>query len=96
MNQKIESTAILKCKADKIDEFKLAIVELVRETIKESGCEYFKMFQSNENPEEFILWEIFNSQEALDIHMESEHTKKCFALGLFELVSIVHQTEVTK
>lgn len=94
MNQKIESTAILKCKADKIEEFKLAIIELVRETEKEPGCEYFKIFQSNEKPEEFILWEIFDNQEALNIHMESEHTKKCFALGLFELVSITHQTGV--
>ena len=96
MDRKIESTAILKCKADRIEEFKLAIVELVSKTEKEPGCEYFKIFQSDEDPEEFILWEIFNNQEALDIQIESEHTKKCFALGLFELVSIIHQTEVKK
>lgn len=94
MNRKIESTAVLKCKADKIEEFKLAIIELINKTVKEPGCEYFKIFQSDEKPDEFILWEIFENQEALDIHMESAHTRKCFALGLFELACITHQTGV--
>lgn len=94
MTKKIESTAILNCKADKIEELKTALIELVNETVKEPGSELFRFFQNNEKPEEFVLWEIFKDQEALDLHMNSTHTQKIFALDLFELVSITHQTEV--
>lgn len=93
-DQKQESTVLLKCKADKIQEFKSAVSKLVDKTVKEPGCEIFKIFQNNENPDEFILWEIFKDKESLDTHMDSEHTQECFALGLFEVVSATHHTEI--
>ncbi len=94
MNVKKESTVLLKCKADKIEEFKVAVKELIKETVKEPGCELFKIFQVEDKPDHFVLWEVFKNQTALDIHMESNHTKTCFALGLFDPISLTHHTEV--
>lgn len=96
MSNKIESTVILKCKADKIEEFKTAVSEFVSETVKESGCELFKILQNRDKSDEFTLWEIFTNQESLDIHMKSLHTQKIFALGLFEMVTKINQLEVQK
>lgn len=93
-NRKVESTVVLKCKTNKIKEFKMAVSKLVNETIQEPGCEIFKIFQSSVQPEEFILWEIFKDEAALDIHMKSVHTQECFSLGLFEVVSATHHAEV--
>lgn len=93
-NKKVESTVVLKCKTNKIQEFKIAASKLVSETVKEPGCEIFKIFQSIAQPDEFILWEIFKDEAALDIHMKSTHTQECFSLGLFEVVSATHHTEV--
>jgi len=91
---KIESTVILKCKADKIEEFKAAVIEFVNDTVKEPGCELFKILQNRDKADEFTLWEIFKNQEALDLHMKSEHTKKIFTLGKFEMLSKINQVEV--
>lgn len=54
-NGKVESTVVLKCKADKIEQFKIAVSQLVYETVKEPGCEIFKIFQNKAQPDEFIL-----------------------------------------
>ena len=94
MNKKIESTVILKGEQEKIEEFKIAVAELIRETKKEPGVKVFRVFQNDLISDEFILWEVFKNQEAMDIHMESEHTKKCFSLGLFKPVSVTHHTEI--
>ena len=93
-SEKVESTVVLKCKADKIEEFKIAVSQLVHETVKESGCELFKIFQNKALPDEFILWEIFKDEVSLNLHMKSEYTQECFSLGLFEVVSATHHTEI--
>lgn len=91
---KVESTVVLKCKADKIEQFKVAVSQLVHETVKEPGCEIFKIFQNKAQPDEFILWEIFKDEASLDLHMKSKYTQECFSLGLFEAVSATYHTEV--
>ncbi|WP_165041393.1 putative quinol monooxygenase [Dysgonomonas sp. ZJ709] len=94
MSNKIESTVILKCAPNKIEEFKIAVAELIKETVKEPGCELFRIFQNNEKPDEFILWEIFTNEWAMQEHMKKEHEKKYFALGLFEPLSAIHHSEI--
>lgn len=93
VSKKIESTVILKCKSDKIEEFKIAVKQLVDYTVRESGCELFRIFQNKEKADEFILWEIFEDEAALELHMNAEYTQACFALGLFEPVKVIHQSE---
>ena len=93
-NKKIESTVILKCKANKIEAFRVAVAKLVNETVKESGCEIFKIFQNNAQSDEFILWEIFKDEASMDIHMKAPYTQECFSLGLFEVLSATDHTEV--
>lgn len=93
MSKKIESTVILKCKPDKIEEFKIVVKQLIAKTVKEPGCELFRIFQNKEKADEFVLWEIFKDEKAMEIHMNAEYTQACFALGLFEPVIVIHQNE---
>ena len=49
---------------------------LVEETRKEPGNQAYQLIQSREFPNIYAFMEQWPSQEALDIHMESEHFKK--------------------
>jgi len=82
MSNKITFTVLIKSVPGKSDELKTAIVELIGHTIKEPGCELFKVFQHNEDPEQFTLWEIFISQQAMQEHMAKDYTQDYFSLGL--------------
>lgn len=82
MSEKIEITAFIKAVPGQAEPLKKAIVELIEKTLEEPGCEIFKVFQSHENSEQFILWEIFTDQSALQAHMAKDYTKKYFSLGL--------------
>lgn len=96
MNKKIETTAFIKSKPGRSEELKAAILDLIEETLKESECEIFKVFQSHEDPEEFILWEVFATPSALQEHMEKSYTKKYFSLNLAETTSAIHHAELTR
>lgn len=95
MDKKIEATVFIQSKQGKSDELKKAIADLITETVKEPGCLIFKVFQNKVNPEEFILWEIFNNQSSMDAHMEKDYTKAYFSLNLVESSSATSHTEIT-
>ena len=76
--------------AGKSDQLKAEIQELVEKTVQETGCLEFKVFQNTDDINHFILWEIFENQKALTLHLQKEYTKKYFNCGL------VGETKVTK
>ncbi|MDE8603484.1 putative quinol monooxygenase [Marinomonas sp. RSW2] len=96
MSEKIEITAFIKSIPGKSEELREAIVELIEETVKEPGCEVFKVFQTPEDSEMFVLWEVFTDQENFQHHMGKDYTKKYFSLGLTESVSATKHIEVTR
>ena len=47
--------------------------ELVEKTRLEDGCLFYDIWTSSENPNEIAFLEGWESQAALDAHMETEH-----------------------
>ena len=62
--------------AERIAEFKAAVVELVAETRKESGCISYQLFQDVKDPRVLSFIEEWQDREALAKHMQSLHFLK--------------------
>jgi quinol monooxygenase YgiN len=63
-------------KSDKLDRILELSREMVTETVKEDGCIKYELVQDVKDPCVLIILEEWESQEALDKHMASEHFKR--------------------
>ncbi|WP_434778065.1 putative quinol monooxygenase [Neisseria sp. Ec49-e6-T10] len=95
METKIALTVLIRAKPERAEELKVAILALIEQTIKEPGCEVFKVFQHHDHAELFTLWEVFSNQLAMQEHMQKDYTKKYFALDLVESVLGTQHIELT-
>jgi len=66
----------IKVKEGKIEEFKEATVRNHRATIKEPGNYRFDVLQNQEDPTSFTLYEVYESEEAVQAHKETEHYRE--------------------
>ena len=83
-DQKLEMTALIMAKPGKGKELKAALKEVVEKTKTEPGCIEFRIFEDLDNPEKFVLWEVFRDRQALTEHIETDYTRKYFASGLIQ------------
>src|SRR5687768_13627815 len=88
-NQRLEMTAIITARPGTGGELRQRLSQLVAETVKEPGCLEFRVFETIEQPDQFVLWEIFASQEALRAHLDTSYTKAYFASGLVERTQVI-------
>lgn len=60
---------------------------LVPPTRKEKGCLHYSLYQDNNDPSVFMVYENWASKVDLDAHMNTKHFKACFAEieGLFHI-----------
>ncbi|MEP1122292.1 MAG: putative quinol monooxygenase [Ilumatobacter sp.] len=65
--------ATIIAKSDKVEETKAALSSLVAPTNDEAGCISYELFQSNDDPTEFVTVEEWTDQAAIDSHMGSDH-----------------------
>jgi len=63
-------------KADRLEQLLELSREMVEETNKEQGCISYELFQDVKDPNVLVIIEEWESQEALDRHMASEHFKR--------------------
>ena len=63
-------------KPELVEAYKDAILENVRETVKEPGIIRFEVFQDSEDPTHFSLLEIYRDQVARETHLETPHFLK--------------------
>lgn len=63
-------------KSDSIEEFKAATIANHTGSLKEPGIYRFDVLQNEGKPEEFILYEIYESEEATLTHKETMHYNK--------------------
>ena len=71
-------TATVIAKKEHLDAVKEALTGLVEPTRKESGCLCYNLHQSKSEPTEFLFYELWAGQEAIDAHSKTPHMK---ALG---------------
>lgn len=60
-------------KRDCIEELKALLTATIEDSKKENGCLMYQVFQTKNNPVEFIAIDSWENEEALDKHYESEH-----------------------
>lgn len=64
---------IFLAKRDCIEEFKILIKNTIEKTKQEEGCLMYDVFQTKNNPVEFIVIDSWKDEESLNKHYESEH-----------------------
>lgn len=62
-------------KADQVEAFKAATLENARNTIHEAGNQRFEFYQVADSPNQFLLFEIYDSEAAQQAHLGSDHFK---------------------
>lgn len=72
----IKVVAKSRAKADKLEKYIELAKEMVEKTVKEEGCIKYELFQDTQNPNAMIIIEEWESEEALDRHMASEHFRR--------------------
>ncbi len=64
---------------EKQEELKKLLVGLVGPTRKEAGCIRYQLFRNNEDPRDFTFIEEWQSDAALDTHLNRPNLKAAFA-----------------
>ena len=64
---------IFLAKKDCIEELKALLKSTIEDTKKEEGCLMYEVFQTKNNPVEFIVIDSWESEEALNKHYETPH-----------------------
>ncbi|MEI6437279.1 MAG: putative quinol monooxygenase [Candidatus Omnitrophota bacterium] len=72
---KTKVVARLFVKKEFIESFKELAATIIEHTRKETGCLLYSLFQDASSPGEFLFYEEYVNQEALDIHRNSEYLK---------------------
>jgi autoinducer 2-degrading protein len=62
-------------KPDAVDSFINATISNHRQSVKEPGNIRFDFIQQADNPCKFMLYEVFESEEAIAVHKNSSHYK---------------------
>ena len=75
----IKVMATLIARTDKVAETQAALSSLVAPTTAEPGCISYELFQSNDDPTEFVTVEEWKDQAAIDAHLSSAHIAAALA-----------------
>lgn len=65
--------AKIEAKHEHIDQVKAALIGLIAPTLKEAGCIQYDLHQDDEDPAVFLFYEIWESRELWQDHMNSAH-----------------------
>jgi quinol monooxygenase YgiN len=73
------SAVDLEISPDQLQAFIAAIKENAAATIQEPGCRQYDVLQSTANPNHISIYEVYESDAAVQAHRASEHFKKYLA-----------------
>jgi quinol monooxygenase YgiN len=62
-------------KPDEIVEFLAIAKTMVEKSNSEQGCSIYKLYQEDGNPQSFIFYEVYENQDAVNIHNASLYFK---------------------
>jgi len=80
-NDVITLVVPIKSKASKKDEVRSRLLDLASKTVREEGNIMYEVSEQDAKPGEFIIYEKWKGQAALDFHMSQEYLKKFLADG---------------
>jgi len=73
MKKVINARIIVKSEA--IEQFLSLAKTMVEKSNSEQGCSIYKLYQEVGNPQSFIFYEVYENQDAVDIHNFSQYFK---------------------
>jgi len=65
--------AAMRAKKDQVSALRDALLALVKPTREEAGCVQYDLHQDQTNPTDFLFYEIWQSREIWQQHMETPH-----------------------
>ncbi len=65
--------ASITAKASDVDFIKQEALKLIEPTKKENGCIEYQLFENKDDSNNIIFVETWESEEALELHLQSEH-----------------------
>jgi quinol monooxygenase YgiN len=80
-------------KPESIEQFLTAAKTMVEKSNLEQGCLVYKLYQEVGNPSSFIFYELYEDQEAVDIHHSSLYFKS-FIEQITELATDKPQVDI--
>jgi quinol monooxygenase YgiN len=88
--------ANIKAKADTVEQIKTELQKLVGPSRKDAGCINYDLHQDNKNPAQFLVYENWESPEALQKHLDAPHFKAFSAAteGAVEEFSVNEMTVI--
>ncbi|OOG68035.1 putative quinol monooxygenase [Flavobacterium sp. A45] len=73
---KINLTVIIKSKPEYREELKAILVDLTKNSKEEAACLQYDLHHNLQDPNVFILHEVWKNQEGLVLHKEQSHFLK--------------------
>jgi quinol monooxygenase YgiN len=77
--RQVASLVELEIVPTELERFLEAVRENGAATIKEPGCRQYDIMQSATNPNQLVLYEVYENEAAVQAHRASEHFKKYMA-----------------
>lgn len=82
---KIYLTAVLKSKPEHQDEVKAVLHHMVQHSRREAGCLQYDLHQGIDDTTLFTFYEIWESQEVLDLHQQQSYIREFADLAATKL-----------
>lgn len=89
-----ELTAIVSTVPGRAPELRSVLQHVACESRKEPGCVELRVFERTDSPGSFVLWEIFESADALGLHEKTPYMQDYFASDLVATREVIWQREV--
>ena len=68
-----------------IEKAKELSLALAKETRQEPGCRQYVFHQCIEEPNRFLIYEVYDDQAALETHRATPHFQTCVKLGMWPI-----------
>lgn len=72
----VQTVSKIFVKEDKVNELVELFKEMIEPTKKEDGCIQYEMYQDEEDPTILIVLEQWESRDAFDKHLQTEHFER--------------------
>ncbi|WP_368758788.1 putative quinol monooxygenase [Klebsiella oxytoca] len=73
MNKSVSVIAFISSNVDSIEVVEKSLRNAVRNVQHEPGCEVYKLHKNSNNTSQFILYEVWSSQELLEKHSKADN-----------------------
>jgi quinol monooxygenase YgiN len=81
MAEQLTIIAKLRAKPGMEERVRQTFLGLTAPTHKEAGCLYYELYQSLENPREFVFYENWTSAADLDAHVKTAYVQEAFRIA---------------